>query len=346
MANKTIERFDLADGQRIYCLPVQAFPALIANVFVVIDGGYSALIDTGSGLEASDADLLAGFEALSAEFHEAVTWKSLSRIIITHAHVDHYGGLTRVQQLTDAPIAIHELDRRVLIRYQERFTLTRRALANFLRHAGVEAEQESLSLAMYSAGKEFFKHCEVATVLHDGDLLDERFTVHHTPGHCPGQVCLQLGDILFSADHVLAGITPHMAPESITPSTGLEHYLHALDAIKRVPGIRLTLAGHNAPITDLAERVDQIQASHRRKLERVLHACAEPHTIAEITGHMYPHVVGYDTLLAREEIGAHVEYLDQRGDLAIANLAQVTDDPLCPPKYVRVVSEGQESGPR
>ena len=332
----TIERFELVAGQRIYCLPVRAFPGLIANVYVIIDGDYVALIDTGSGLPDSNADLLAAFEAVRTEWHEDIAWSTLTRIIITHAHIDHYGGLPLVQQRTAAPIAIHELDRRVLINFPERFALTRRALGNFLRHAGVDVEKHQRIVDFYSSDKELFKHSDVATVLHDGDRLDDRFLVHHTPGHCPGQVCLQLDDILFSADHVLASITPHMAPESITPSTGLEHYLHALEKIKAVEGIRLTLGGHNAPIADLAERVDQIQASHRRKLDRVLNACAEPLTIEAITQRLYPNVTSYDVLLAVEEIGAHVEYLDQHGYLNIANLAQVMDDPLCPPRYQRI----------
>jgi hypothetical protein len=39
--------------------------------------------------------------------------------------------------------------------------------------------------------------------------------------------------------------------------------------------------------------------------------------------------------MAIEEIGAHIEYLDQRGELAIANLDEVADDERVAPIYRR-----------
>jgi hypothetical protein len=142
--------------------------------------------------------------------------------------------------------------------------------------------------------------------------------------------------MLFTADHVLPITSPHMAPESITPSTGLDHYFQALRKIAGVPGIRLALGGHEPPIADLYGRVAQIEASHKRKLERILVACAEPRTINELSKAIYPKVEGYEVLLAIEEIGAHIEYLDQRGELAIANLDEVASDERVAPMYRRV----------
>src|SRR5919206_4479228 len=101
------------------------------------------------------------------------------------------------------------------------------------------------------------------------------------------------------------------------PSTGLGHYLESLAKIAQVPDIRLALGGHEEPIHDFYARVAQIEASHKRKLERLLDACAEPATINELARAIYPDVGSYDILLAIEEVGAHIEYLDQHGHLAI-----------------------------
>ncbi|MGZ6347381.1 MAG: hypothetical protein ACXWNC_07455, partial [Anaerolineales bacterium] len=46
----------------------------------------------------------------------------------------------------------------------------------------------------------------------------------------------------------------------------------------------------------------------------------QPHTIAEVSRELFGRVDGYNTLLAIEEAGAHVEYLHQRGQLRIVNL--------------------------
>lgn len=336
MASSNITRYDTSGGARIYSITVPVFTTLDANIYVVIADDYAALIDTGSGLGKSNEYLRAGMAALREDWNESIDWADLDRIVITHAHIDHFGGLNEVRTLTNAPIAVHEFDRRVLINYEERLTLTSRALSSYLWRAGVDQQRHAELMGLYGLSKGLFHSVEVATTLRHGDLLDGRFRIYHVPGHCPGQICLHIDDVLLSADHILARTTPHLAPESITASTGLDHYLHSLQQIAAVPGIRLTLGGHEGPIDDLMARVEQIEASHRRKLDRVLTACAEPRTIHELSQIVYAHVQEYHTLLAIEEIGAHIEYLDQRGELAIANLEQVAQDERIAPRYRRI----------
>jgi glyoxylase-like metal-dependent hydrolase (beta-lactamase superfamily II) len=331
-----VTRYTAEGGARIYCIQARVFPMLVAHVYVVVAGDYAALIDTGSGLGESDDHLRAGMAALRDEWGERLTWADLKRVVVTHAHIDHYGGLSAVRDQTAAPVAVHELDRRVLTSHEERVVLTSRAVSSFLWRAGVDESSHISLMGLYGWSKGLFRSVEVETVLRDGDLLDGLFLIHHTPGHCPGQVCLQLGDVLFSADHVLSRTSPHMAPESITASTGLDHYLLALRKVAGIADIRLALGGHEDPIEDLYGRIAQIEASHKRKLERILAACAEPHTINELAKAIYPQVQGYEILMAIEEIGAHIEYLDQRGELAVANLDQVAADERVAPIYRRI----------
>lgn len=331
-----IARYEGPRGERIYSIAMRVFETLVANAYVVVDDGYQALIDTGSGLPQSNADLEAGFEAVRARYDASVRLEALSRIVLTHGHIDHYGGLDFVRLRSDAPVAIHAYDRRVIEHHRERHVLVSRGLRRFFRVAGIEGERLEAAMTTYHGSRSAFRGGPIQTVLTDRMILDERFTIHHVPGHCPGQVCLQLGDRLFSADHVLPATFPHLAPERITPWTGLAHYMEALDKIEALPGIRLTLPGHGGPITDLGLRIGQIRASNQRKLERVLRACATPRTIAAITREVYPRVDGYDALLALEKVGAYVEHLDQIGELAVANLDEVEADEACPPRYERV----------
>ena len=330
-----LDRHDGPHGERIYRLPLRAFPGLEANAWLVLDGPYAALIDTGSGLPTSDEDLQAGLDAVRAAEGGFGGWEALSRVVLTHGHIDHYGGLDFVRARTPAPLAIHAYDRRVIEHHQERHVLVSHGLRRFFRVAGLDGERLDQAMALYHGSRFSFRGGPVDTPLHDGMVLDGRFTVHHVPGHCPGQVCLQLGDLLLSADHVLPATFPHLAPESITPWTGLAHYLASLEKIEAVPGIRLALPGHGKAIADLPGRIAQIRASNERKLERVLEACAAPRTIAEITALVYPRVGAYEALLALEKVGAYVEHLDQLGRLAVANLDAVAADEACPVRYRR-----------
>ena len=108
---------------------------------------------------------------------------------------------------------------------------------------------QPMLMEMYGFSKKHVSSTKVDMVLTDDQELDGMRFIH-TPGHCPGQVCIEIGDVLISADHILNHITPHQAPESITAYTGLGHYLEALEKVRRIPGLRLALGGHEAPIDE------------------------------------------------------------------------------------------------
>ncbi|MFC4454078.1 MBL fold metallo-hydrolase [Deinococcus sonorensis] len=327
-------RHDGPDGSRIYAFPVRVFGDFTANIHLLIHGDYRALIDTGSGSEQSNQDLLAGMAAVQTQYGEPVDWAGLSRIVVTHGHIDHHGGLDLLRSLTPAPVAVHELDAPVLTRHRERLALSRRALRIFLATAGLNAEQQAAMTRLYGSARSTFQGGPVETILLHGDLLDDRLEVLHTPGHSPGQVCLRLGDVLLSADQLLARTTPHLAPESILPGTGLNHYLHSLTLLERQPGLRLALGGHEEPMPDVYDRIQQIRDSHQRKLERIVELCREPRSIAEVRDLLYPQVRHYDVLLSLQKVGALMEYLNQRGDLQVANLEPLEQDPAVFPLYV------------
>src|SRR5262249_23203583 len=159
-----------------------------------------------------------------------------------------------------------------------------------------------------------------------GDTVNG-YRAHHVPGHCPGQICLQVHNVLLTADHVLPRITPHQSPESITPWTGLDHYLISLEKIRQLSGIDLALPGLEEPITDMPQGITEIEQFHRGRLDKVRALCAQPRTIAEITHELFGVHHGYGRLLALEEAAAHVEYLSRRGTLEIDNLAELTTAP-------------------
>ncbi|MBE2270268.1 MAG: MBL fold metallo-hydrolase [Anaerolinea sp.] len=320
-----IERFESSSGARIYRIPVEAFPNFTVYCYVVLEAGVPTLIDCGSGIGNSSDQLLTGIAALRTDFGEPLSITDIRRVLITHGHIDHFGGLGSILDHTQAQVGIHALDRRVLTNYEERVIIATKDLRVYLERAGIGAAQRAKLMEMYGFGKKFFRSVSVDFALEEDTPIDGMQFIH-APGHCPGQMCILLGDVLISADHILAVTTPHQAPESITHYTGLGHYLEALTKVGRVDGIRLALGGHETPIYDLYGRIDGIRASHTRKLERVEAALREadaPCTISDISKIMYPDRHGYDVLLALEEVGAHVEYLYQHGRLMVCNLDEV-----------------------
>jgi glyoxylase-like metal-dependent hydrolase (beta-lactamase superfamily II) len=318
-----VERFQSDTGVRIYRISCQAFPTLVAHTYLLLGAGPPTLVDTGSGYGDSTPQLLDGITEVRERFGEPIGARDIRRILITHGHHDHFGGLVQMEDPIAAEVGIHELDRWVLTGYEERVVVATHAIRVFLRSAGVSPEKEQRLLEMYRSTKRGLKSVRVGFTLGHGQELDGlRFI--HVPGHCPGQVAIRIGDVLLTADHVLPGTTPHQSPESITASTGLRHYLESLDRIGTEEGVRLCLGGHEQPFADLPGRVAAIRGHHARKLDRILATLRErPLTTDQLTTLIYPDVSGWDVLLAVEEIGAHVEYLYQRGDLVAVNYQEI-----------------------
>jgi len=343
--DKTLHVFRSAGGARIYQIPIQAFPGLWGFVYLVLvqDQGvdYRILIDTGSGFGDCNQHLVDGLQAASRICGQEIGLSDLTHVLITHAHIDHFGGLSYVRPRTQAKIGVHELDRRILTNYEERLAVISRRLDEFLLESGVSAERRVQLINMYTMTKALHHSVRVDFTFEAAGMRLGPFEFLHVPGHSAGHVVIRLQDVLFSGDHVLEHTSPHQSPEHLTLSTGLDHYLQSLEKLR--PWAReaqLTLGGHEQPILNLEPRLDEIRSMHEQRLGRVLDLLNEPHTVAEVSHQLFGEVHGYNVLLALEEAGAHVEYLYQRGLLGIENLQELMGgSQRIPLRYFRLTEE-------
>jgi hydroxyacylglutathione hydrolase len=100
----------------------------------------------------------------------------VSAIANTHAHLDHISGVRAVKEKFDVPIYLHPADEELYNR---------------------------LSQQAAWFGLNYLPAPPVDRFYNDGDLLRVgalEFQVHHTPGHSPGSVCLELGNHVFCGD--------------------------------------------------------------------------------------------------------------------------------------------------
>lgn len=108
-------------------------------------------------------------------------------ILLTHAHVDHVSGVARAKQALGAPVYLHRDD---LFLYEA--AVQQGAMFGLRIEAPPPVDRYYEPRARLAFGA-----CEVL--------------VHHTPGHCPGGVCLQIGPAgapgtdLFVGDTLFAG---------------------------------------------------------------------------------------------------------------------------------------------
>jgi glyoxylase-like metal-dependent hydrolase (beta-lactamase superfamily II) len=300
----------------VYRIPLDLFPGLTGFAHLVAAPGLTALIDVGSGFGDSNEQLEAGLESVARDHGEAVSWDRLSHVVISHGHIDHYGGLTFVRRRTTAPVVVHRLDRRLLTRFEASLEAMAGRMRRFLHRCGVDEAERGELMGLYLLAKSLFSSQEVDVSLRDGRGELGPIGWLHVPGHCPGQLVLRLGGLLLTSDHVLPGVTPHMAPGWLAKHTGLATYLDSLDRLAAWtdasgPG----LGGHGPAIENVGRRILEIKNHHERRLALVREALLEPHTIADLARRLFPDAGGYHRLLALEEVAAHVEFLESRGEI-------------------------------
>jgi glyoxylase-like metal-dependent hydrolase (beta-lactamase superfamily II) len=310
----TPAQFETSSGAKIQRIPLEVFPNFSAYVYVVEKDEYCVLIDCGSGLETSHVNLLNGLQQVGLQPSQ------LTHILLTHAHIDHYGGLSQLKPITQAKIGVHELDLQTVSYHEARLALIGRRLATFLADSGLAEETRDQVLSIYRFTRAIYHSVPVDFTYGAVDMQVGPFELIHLPGHCPGHVAIRLDDVIFCGDMVVEGVTPHLSPESITPYSGLDHYLESLVRFQRwAKTARLIFNGHDDVIVDLAERIEATRQNLIRRMRKALGALAEPVTIAEISQAVYGETGGYNALLIIEKTGAYIEYFYEHGMIEITN---------------------------
>jgi len=313
-----------------YRIPVESFPSHVTNVYLIINSR-PFLVDTGLENEKARQDLDEGFQIIQSVFQENVSLEDVEDVVITHGHIDHFGMIGN-EKFKRKNLYIHKEDSEIIRNYDKRTDYALARIDSFLKTAGVSALFREGIINLYRSDKKKFKPKNLGhhiIDLRDNDKIIDGYRVYHTPGHCPGAICLEVGDFIFTGDHLLSRITPHQSPGFIMRGTGLRLYLNSLNRIfwlslqKDLYG----LPGHEEDIYPVADRVDEIKRFHEQRLRDIEKIYKEGKSIFEITVEYFnsfqpeifsqPDYPDYNKLFAILEIGAHVEYLEEEGRLRV-----------------------------
>jgi glyoxylase-like metal-dependent hydrolase (beta-lactamase superfamily II) len=314
----TFAVFETSSGAKIHRIPLEVFPNFPAYVYVIQKDTYCALIDSGSGTDTSHENLLDGLTQAGLQPSD------LTHILLTHAHIDHFGGLSKLRPITGAKIGVHELDVQTVTHHEARLALIEPRLASFLDETGLAEETRNQILSIYRFSKAIYQSVPVDFTYEAMDMRLGPFEFIHLPGHCPGHVAIRLEDVVFCGDMVVEGVTPHLSPESINPYSGLDHYLESLVRLQRwAKDARLILNGHDDVITNLPAHIEATKQNILRRMSKAITALHEPLTIEEVCRAVYGEMNGYNQLLVIEKTGAYIEYFYEHGMIEITNAEEL-----------------------
>jgi glyoxylase-like metal-dependent hydrolase (beta-lactamase superfamily II) len=163
-------------------------PGVISNTYVIVDTDGLTIVD--SGLPRSEKKILTYIASLGKSAQD------VKRIIITHADLDHVGGLAALQKATGARTYASQIEADAIAKGRP---------SREIRPAGF-----SLQRILFSLLSPFIKATpfQVQEILREGQTLPVLggLQIIETPGHTPGHISLfaPAASILFCGDSMVA----------------------------------------------------------------------------------------------------------------------------------------------
>jgi glyoxylase-like metal-dependent hydrolase (beta-lactamase superfamily II) len=156
-----------------------------ANAYVIEGKGSWVLVD--AGMEKDGAAIASGLAALGLGF------KDIRLIVITHAHVDHYGAAAAIRLASGAPVAAHGLEAPFMERGESSPTVAASRFGRMLNRLTEKWRNEPCPVDLLVGDT-----LDLAPYGVDGRLIA-------TPGHTAGSLSVALGDGTVLAADLIRG---------------------------------------------------------------------------------------------------------------------------------------------
>ncbi len=279
------------------------------------------LIDTGPLHADSRAALHTGLIELGLRVSD------LRRIVITHAHADHYGLAGELVRESGAEVWTHRHNRATLEQYATSREQRNAFYMQLMIESGVPQAERQRIADSRRVGERFSEAVKIDRVLEEGDQLgfaNRTWQVYHMPGHAGGLITFFEPEsrVLLSNDHLLREISSNPivepAPDGGPRPHRLVEYLHHLQrAVDLKPSIAWT--SHGGPVHDVEKLVRQRVHFHVRRADKILGLIGEGGLSAfQIAEPLFGRLNGVDSFLALSETIGHIDWLAEQGRV-IAN---------------------------
>jgi glyoxylase-like metal-dependent hydrolase (beta-lactamase superfamily II) len=317
---------EVAPGLHRMALPLGIHGVETVSAYLLAGGdGRDTLVDCGIAA-ATTPDGDPGPDGTAA-LEEALLacgsgLERIERLVVTHAHIDHFGLAGEVVRRSGGQLLMHRSTELDLAKYADPEEAVDRRELMLADHGlyGPELTESSRGLCdwlpvMPSIGRP-------STLLDGGERIavgDRSWEVVHTPGHSPGHICLWSATdrLLCSGDHLLQVVSPPVTFERGFETDPMGSYLESLERVGTLAP-DLVLPGHGAPFRDGARRAASISRNKLRRLTQIREMVeARERTATELTAELFPTAMtAAQRHFAMAEILAYLAHHEVRGVLA------------------------------
>ncbi len=285
------------------------------NAFIVA-GRTVTLVDTGNPGKES-------YQQLSLKLHKHdISIHDIDKIVLTHIHIDHAGGVSRLQAERDLPIFVHEQAEPLINITESEFDRVQDFFQQFLLSCGANPAQHMFQRRFRE------EHWRNVSCLRDGGVIPlggVDFEVVHVPGHSQSDILLWNRDTgeTIAGDHLLkdfsvnAFIEPPGVEEIHRRPKPLLQFRQSLERVSKLP-LSTVYPGHGKAFTDHVSLIKKRLHEQERRCEQILQILSNgKQNIYQICTEMYPHLTGKTIFLGLSQIQGHLDLLEKRQQVSL-----------------------------
>jgi glyoxylase-like metal-dependent hydrolase (beta-lactamase superfamily II) len=307
-ANREEREVQVAEGIFQVQLPLP-FPLRIVNSYVLRDGDGWTIIDTGINYLAGRAAWQAALVKLE------IAPKTIQRIILTHAHPDHYGMAGWLAEQSGATVQLAPLEQEFVLTAWHAGAANEQAVVEFFQAHGMPTELAEQVRHSMAETRAMTLPWPAMRAIEPGVSIQigaRSFQVIATPGHSDQHLVFYCAEerLLLCGDAVLIKITPNISLWPHGRPDPLADYLQSLDLLAALR-VDLALPGHGPLIRAFGERLVELRAHHHERLEIMEQATEGGATAFSICIVVFPTTAlsPHQMRFAMGETLAHLEYL-------------------------------------
>jgi glyoxylase-like metal-dependent hydrolase (beta-lactamase superfamily II) len=304
----------VAEGIYQVQLPLP-FALRIVNCYLLRDDQGWTIVDSGLNYPPGQAAWQEAFETLG------IGAGSITRIILTHAHPDHYGMAGWLAAQSGAPVLLSPTEQAFAEWSWGGGEPVYRAVRTYFLAHGMPDDMAQVVYEQMAALRPMTQPMAATTALEPGSTLrigQREFKAIPTPGHSDGHLVFYCAAerLMLCGDTVLMKITPNISLWPHGRPDPLADFLQTLGQLGELD-VDLALPGHGPLIGAFRQRLGELRAHHEQRLQVIEEHAGGGATAFAVCTAIFPteQLTPHQIRFAIAETLAHLEYLVGAGRL-------------------------------